>query len=123
MRALIVDDDPDFRHLLKDLMTPKGINVDLAKDGLVGLLKAKREYYDIILLDIKMPSMDGEKVLNVLHKLKKTIPIIVISGYLTKELLLKLKEYGVKAFLTKPVNPEMIFQTINQVCGTDYTSD
>lgn len=123
MRALIVDDDPDFRHLLNDLLTLKGIKVDLAKDGLVGLMKAKKEYYDIILLDIKMPSMDGEKVLNVLHKLKKVLPIIVISGYLTKDLILKLKNFGVKAFLTKPVNPEMIFQTINQVCGTDYQAD
>ena len=79
-KILIVDDEPDLLELLKTTLDGNGYDVVTANDGLQGLEQVDNENPDLILLDIKMPRMDGYTMLRELKKSEKTkhIPVIMI---------------------------------------------
>ncbi|MCP4726335.1 MAG: response regulator, partial [bacterium] len=60
--------------------------------------------------------IDGEQVLKILKKENDSLPIIILSGYLTKDKIIKLSKLGVKGFLTKPIDIKNFYQVVNQVC-------
>lgn len=119
MKVLVVDDNEDVRTMIKDLLLAKNINVETATDGLSGVQKVKQNKYDLVILDIKMPSLDGVKFLNVFNRLNKPLDVLVVSSYITKDLIVQLKNAGVKGYLAKPFSPESLYQSINKVCGTN----
>jgi len=82
-KILVVDDDKHLVRLAKEILTDKGYNVITAYNGLEGIIAAKKEHPDLILLDIKMPELNGYNVIQKLKKAKETskIPIIVMTAY------------------------------------------
>ena len=119
MKVLVVDDHEDIRDMIKDLLTAKNIIVDTAIDGLSGVQKVKQNNYDLVLLDIKMPSLDGIKFVNIVNRLNKPLKILVISSYLTQELIINLTKMGVKGFLAKPFDPPSLYKAVNQAANTN----
>ncbi len=115
-KAIIVDDDDITRTAVRDLLQRVNFEVDSAEDGREGVRKIGRTKYDLILLDLKMSIIDGEQVLKIVTKVDETLPIVILSGYLTKAKILMLKRNGAKAFLTKPISINTFYHTINQVC-------
>jgi two-component system, sensor histidine kinase and response regulator len=79
---LIVEDDPTVSGLLQTLMHMEGYETLSAKDGLEGLLKAEFRHPSLILLDVMMPNVDGERVLDELHnRLEFTnVPVLIVTG-------------------------------------------
>lgn len=120
--ALIIEDDLMMQDLLCELLEKMGFTVESAEDGWDGVGKIKKSTYDLILLDIKMPGgIDGEQVLNIIRKFKISTPIVIVSAFLTKERILKLKQLGVKGFLAKPVDINKFPDMINEVCSLEVT--
>lgn len=116
--ALIIEDDLMMQDLLCELLEKMGFTVESAEDGWDGVGKIKKTNYDLILLDIKMPGgIDGEQVLTIMGKFKSSTPVIIVSAYLTKERILKLKQLGVRGFLAKPVDVNKFTDMVNQVCS------
>lgn len=115
-KALIIDDNEDVRHLLKSLLENVKINADEAKDGLEGVQYLKKNKYNIIFLDLKMPRLNGEQFMNVLKKRNDQCPVIVVSAYLTEEQIIRFIKLGVKAFLSKPLKLEKFYQEVNKIC-------
>lgn len=116
--ALIIEDDLMMQDLLCELLEKMGFTVESAEDGWDGVGKIKKSNYDLILLDIKMPGgIDGEQVLNIMSKFKSSTPVIIVSAYLTKDRILKLKQLGVKGFIAKPVDVKKFTDMVNQVCS------
>jgi CheY-like chemotaxis protein len=76
-KILVIDDDRGIRHLLDALLRHKGYHVLLAKNGQRGLELYRRERPDVIVLDLKMPEMDGLTVLRHVRSLNLTQPIII----------------------------------------------
>ncbi|MCP4634479.1 MAG: response regulator, partial [candidate division Zixibacteria bacterium] len=101
--ALIVDDDEMTRNAVGDLLGRVNFKVENAEDGREGIRKIEKTKYDLILLDLRMSGIDGEQVLKILKKENDSLPIIILSGYLTKDKIIKLSKLGVKGFLTKPI--------------------
>lgn len=78
---LIVDDEEHIRLLFKEELEDEGYSVDLASNGLEALEQVKRSAYSVIVLDIKMPGMDGIQTLAEIKKINKDQPVILCSAY------------------------------------------
>ena len=79
---LIVEDDPTVSGLLETLMQMEGYETATARDGLEGLLKAEFRHPSVILLDVMMPNVDGERVLDELHQRSDlaSVPVLIVTG-------------------------------------------
>ena len=79
---LIVEDDPTVQGLLKTIMETEGYDAITAADGLEGLLKAEIRHPSVIILDIMMPNVDGERVLDELrsHAELAEVPVLIVTG-------------------------------------------
>jgi PAS domain S-box-containing protein len=105
-KVLVVDDDRDTRDLLQTALEQRGFSVVLTSSGKRALTLARQERPNLILLDLKLPGMDGYEVLQRLKNMSETaeIPVVIITGSLTDEELKnqKLLSLGAARFMTKP---------------------
>jgi PAS domain S-box-containing protein len=105
-KVLVVDDDHDTRNLLQVALEQRGFSVVLTSSGKRALTLARQEQPNLILLDLKLPGMDGYEVLQRLKGMPETadIPVVIITGSLTNEELKnqKLLSLGAARFMTKP---------------------
>jgi CheY-like chemotaxis protein len=98
---LVVDDDPDLRELLCLLLTDAGYRVTAASDGLAALREVEREMPGVVLLDMKMPLMDGAQfAAEFRRRYRQICPLVVVTA--AKEARSKAKEIGAEAWLAKP---------------------
>lgn len=111
-RILIIEDDEQIAEFEKDYLEASQYEVDVCYTGNSGLQKAKQEKYDLILLDIMMPGMDGFEACRELVR-EQTIPIIIVSA--KKENLDKLKGLGIGAadYIVKPFEPSELVARVN----------
>ena len=124
-KILIVDDEPGIVRLLALRLEAKGYETVEAYDGLQCLLVAKKEIPDLILLDIKMPLMNGidafEEIINL--EATKEIPVLFMTAYPTtiiKDLVLKM---GAKGCISKPFISEDFEQTVDMIIHKYNISD
>src|SRR4029079_3048241 len=94
-KILVIDDEPGIRNLLDTLLRRKGYDVVLAESGQKGLDLFRRERPDGIVLDLKMPGMDGLSVLQQVRSLDPKKPVIVLTGAGTAETEQKVRALGV----------------------------
>jgi len=114
-QLLVVDDIEDNRVLLKRYLTPEGHAVSLAESGAIALEMIQTQSFDVILLDIMMPAMNGLQVLETLKRSDqyKQIPIIVISGMADVDAVAPCIAAGAEDYLTKPFDPVLLRARIN----------
>src|SRR5215210_3686928 len=79
-RALIVEDDPAIRRLVEKLLTRKQIDIDVAPDGLAAIKHLKSTSYDVLVLDLMVPEVNGFELIEFLKKEKLKIPVAVVSA-------------------------------------------
>ncbi len=114
VKILIAEDDPDTAKLIQAYVESRGFATAIAYDGVEALERVKEDGPDLILLDLKMPKMDGFEVINHLKKDSKTekIPIVVITSYDVPGTREKCYLLGVNEFLTKPISEEKLIEEI-----------
>jgi len=105
---LIVDDEEAIRRSLAKILRYEGYTTTLAANGSQGVNLALQEEPDLILLDIKMPRMDGLEVLNTLIKQGTTAPVIMISGHGTVQTAVEAAKLGAFDFLEKPLDRDRL---------------
>ena len=105
-RLLIVDDDPANREALLDLLSPRGYTVTLAEDGKRALELAQDNEFDLVLLDITMPGIDGFEVLRRLRHFqgRSELPIIMVTGLDERDHVVRALEGGANDYVTKPLD-------------------
>lgn len=113
-RILIADDEALIRHDIKEMLVEAGYDVVAeAKDGYHALELAKETYPDLLILDIKMPNINGlEAAEEIQLVLNKRIPTVILTAYNQPELIEKAGEVGAFAFLTKPARPQDLIASI-----------
>ena len=101
-KILVIDDERSIRNTLKDILEYEKFEVDLAEDGIEGIELAKKNKYDVILCDIKMPRMDGIDVLEAIMNDNPDNTVVMISGHGTIETAVEAIKKGAYDFISKP---------------------
>jgi DNA-binding NtrC family response regulator len=114
---LIVDDEKEICTVLSDSLSQEGYRVFTAQNGKTALKLAKKEKPDLILLDIKMPIMDGIEVLRRINKMKRKIAVIMITAYGNLETARKAMKLGAYDFVTKPFDLFFLKSLVKEVLG------
>jgi signal transduction histidine kinase/DNA-binding response OmpR family regulator len=115
-RILIVDDESLIRQAMADYLTDCGYETATASDGAEGLAKAQSEKFDIVLVDLRMPRMDGLEVISILKGAQPELPIVVVSGTGVLDDAVEAMRQGAWDYLTKPVQDiEEIRVTVERV--------
>ena len=111
---LVVDDEQDIRDASERILVRTGFQVLKASDGDKALNILDMDGIDIVLLDLKMPGMDGLEVLKRIRKRSETIQVIVITGYATVETAIEAMKQGAYDFIPKPFEPDQLRIVVNR---------
>jgi CheY-like chemotaxis protein len=114
---LVVDDEADTCRNLSDILTDLGYQVDTALDGFAALELARKKAYDIALLDLKMPGMDGLTLYRQLRKLRSSTVAIVVTAYASKATAEEALAAGAWQVLAKPVDLGRLLPLVDEALG------
>ncbi len=111
-KILIADDERSIRRTLKEILEFEKFTVEEAGDGLECLSKIKQSDYDVVLLDIKMPNLDGLEALERIQQINPDIPVIMISGHANIDTAVEAVKKGAFDFISKPPDLNRMLITI-----------
>ncbi len=114
---LVVDDGPENRELLQLVLTDTGLRVAEAENGQVAVDKARAQAFDVILMDMQMPVMDGHTATRTLRAEGLKMPIFALTANAMKGSEKAVMDAGCTGFLTKPVNIDQLLQTLANLLG------
>jgi two-component system nitrogen regulation response regulator NtrX len=117
-RVLVVDDETAIREAIRMTLEYEGYRVDEARSGQEGIDKATKTPYDAILLDIKMPVLDGIEVLENLKEQRVQTPIIMVSGHGDISTAVECTKRGAFDFLEKPLNRDKLLLSVRNAVRT-----
>jgi excisionase family DNA binding protein len=115
LSILAIDDDPIVSELIKDILESEGYRVLLASDGDEGMLLLENKEIDLILLDLKMPKINGPEFLRRSREMDNKIPVIVVTGYPESDLMAEAMKYGPITLVAKPVRKGTLINAVNNV--------
>jgi len=113
-RILIVDDDDTIRITMKAILEDEGYTVDLAASGKEGVQKANETSYNIALLDIRLPDMEGVELLKLMKPAVPRTRKIMVTGYPSTQNAIEALNKNADAYLIKPVDIEKLLKTIEE---------
>ena len=113
-KILIIEDEAAIRRVLVKILSEENSNYKVfeAEDGLVGIEMIKKEEYDLVLCDIKMPKMDGVEVLEAVKKIKPEIPMVMISGHGDLDTAVNTMRLGAFDYISKPPDLNRLLNTV-----------
>jgi two-component system, response regulator, stage 0 sporulation protein F len=120
-KILVIDDEESIRSLLDTILRRKGYNVILADNGPNGLERFRKEHPDVIVLDLKMPGMDGLTVLQEIRRADSSQPVIVLTGAGTPENEQQARSLGVSEFVEKEFSLHHLGDSLKRLLNTPGT--
>lgn len=113
-KILIIEDEAAIRRVLVKILSEENdsYQVEEAEDGLAGIEKIKKEDYDLVLCDIKMPKMDGVEVLEAVKKIKPETPMVMISGHGDLDTAVNTMRLGAFDYISKPPDLNRLLNTV-----------
>src|SRR4051812_5725523 len=122
-RILVIDDEAAIRDSLKMTLEYVGYEFIGAATGQEGLALAERDAPDLVLLDVKMPGMDGIEVLERLRNMNEALPVVVVSGHGTISTAVEATKKGAFDFIEKPFASERVLVRLGNVLGSRQPAD
>ena len=117
-RLLVIDDDAASRRLVKTIFERQGFDVRSARDGQAGLEMAASDPPDVVLLDLKMPGLDGFEVLERFKASRPSMPVVILTGSQDIQDAVRATQLGAFNYLAKPVNPDEIVLVVRRALET-----
>ena len=111
---LVVDDDKSILRTFTRILQKNGYKIDTAETGREAIERADKKHYDLALVDIRLPDMDGTDLLVKIKKQLKNTIKIMITGFPSLESGVKALDEGAEAYLVKPVKPEELLMIIKE---------
>jgi excisionase family DNA binding protein len=116
-RILVVDDDPAVLDLLGKSLQLSDYDVDLCSDGHSALEKLSGREYDLLIVDLKMPGMDGLSVIREARRRSLELPVIIVTGFSTEANAIEAINLGVSGYLTKPFRMPRLLNVTARALG------
>ena len=114
-RILVVDDEEALRSVLSSELASGGYDVVAAADGDEAITSIQNKKFDLVLLDIKMPKVDGFEVLKFIKKSHPTVKVIMLTGFADLKNAIESKKHGAEDFVSKPYDLVDLLTTIERV--------
>jgi len=111
---LVVDDDKTILKSLRDVLRSEGYHVDTADNGKEAIEKSEAGSYNLALLDIKLPDMEGTELLVKMHESLPSMMKIMVTGYPELENAVESLNKGADAYLMKPVSPDNLLKVVKE---------
>jgi DNA-binding response OmpR family regulator len=118
-RILLVDDDSTITTSFQMVLQNEGYDVDTASDGRQALERFERENYQLVILDIKLPDINGIEVARRIRKHNDDVRLVIVTGYPELEDSIETIELGIEEILLKPVNVEELIHVIRSTVSTE----
>ena len=119
LKILAVDDEPDALELYKDLFTQKGYKVECANGGIEAIKTTEKTDFDAVLLDIRMPEMDGIETLMKLKEINPELPVVMLTAYgYDENLINKALQLGAAGYISKNLPLAQIVYTFQTLLST-----
>jgi two-component system response regulator AtoC len=122
-RILIIDDDAALRETLKICLNDIGYEIILAENGYLGIDLFKSEHPDLVISDLKLPDIDGMKVLNEIVKIDDNLPVIMITAYEDVSITIKAIQQGAYDILEKPIEKERLKSIVIRALNSKKLSE
>ena len=113
-RILIIDDDENIRKVLETTLADEGYVVASAETAKKGIEKSEKAFYNLALIDVRLPDMEGIELLSKLRETKPKMRKIIVTGYPTLQNAISAVNKGADAYVMKPFDVESILQTIRE---------
>ena len=110
---LVVDDESDIRIIVESLLANHGYKVVQAKDGAEAVILLRKRRFDLMVLDIMMPKMDGYQVMDALKKITPELPVVMLTAKAAQEDVWKGYVEGCHYYVTKPFQIETLIRAVN----------
>ena len=120
-KILIVEDDSNFGNILKEYLSLNDYDVILAKNGIEGFEKFKKEDFDLCILDVMMPYKDGFTLAKEIREINESVPIFFLSAKHLKEDVQRGFKLGADDYLTKPFDSEVLLAKIKAILNRSTT--
>jgi len=114
-RILVIDGDRSFRASLTLILKEKGFETETAETGRKALRKAQETFFNLAILDLGLPDMDGVELLALLKEIQPDVELIVVTDLASLETAVQSLNEGASAYITKPLNMNVVLPTIRQV--------
>src|SRR5919198_5777689 len=126
-RILIVDDDPRVRSVLIEALESEAFDVDSAGDAGTALQQVKAEMPEVVILDLRLPGLDGMEALRKLKEIAPQLPVVILTGFGDVSSAVEAMRLGAYDFLTKPVDTERLLIVVRraleyQALGTELNA-
>jgi DNA-binding NtrC family response regulator len=116
-RILIVDDDETIRKVLRTILKEKGYAVDTASCGEEAVAKSHKAFYNVALIDMRLPDMEGTQLLTAMRETTPKMVKIIITGYPSLQNAMEAVNKNADAYLLKPVRMENVLKLIEEHLG------
>ncbi|MCW8802644.1 MAG: response regulator [Candidatus Bathyarchaeota archaeon] len=113
-KILIVEDDKNIRETIQSILQQSGYETDVAETGQEAEQKIKEKFYNLALLDIKLPDIEGTQLLTKVHASTPNTVKIMVTGYPSLENSIEALNFGADAYVTKPVKPAKLLNLIKE---------
>lgn len=117
MRILLVDDSPDNQRLFERILNSAGAQVDIAENGVVAIARQKVVSYDVIIMDIRMPLMDGYEATRRIRANGYAGPILALTAHSNPGEEEKCRAAGCSGFFLKPINRAGLLNAVSNAIG------
>jgi two-component system cell cycle response regulator DivK len=111
-RILFVDDDPAAQKLYRTYLVGEGYEVVIASSGLDGVEASEKQPFDVVVMDLNMPGLDGWMAMSLIRARRPNLPTIILTGNTGADLEVRAKNAGAAAFLNKPCPPDKLVRAV-----------
>lgn len=113
-RILVIDDDENIRRVLRTILEDEGYSVQTAETAKMGISMSEKEFFNLALIDVRLPDMEGVEVLGKLRQTKPKMRKIIVTGYPTLQNAVSSVNNGADGYILKPFNTEKMLATVKE---------
>lgn len=119
VRILVTDDDDNMSAYLQEEFSLQGWETVIVSNGVEAVLRVVDEVWDAVVMDVRMPNLNGIDALRIIQRIKPEIPVLILTGQANRRVIYEADRYGAFRCLVKPIEPETLVEALKEAIA-DY---